>query len=172
MARFNNRLDDVHVAAPCPADWDSMYGNERVRFCGQCQLNVYNLSEMSKAEAEQLIGKAEGRLCVRYYRRRDGSIITQNCPVGLRALKRRVTRVATAVASVIFTLLAEVGVHGLVSKLSQLRYSRTMGALPMTRIEEPPTVVTMGSPPPPIRFTTGQLILIPRNNTSRKRNHR
>src|ERR1051325_3406526 len=81
MAKFTNRLDSVRIASPCPADWDSMYGNERVRFCGQCQLHVYNLSDMSKAEAEQLIGQTEGRLCVRYYKRRDGSIITQNCPL-------------------------------------------------------------------------------------------
>jgi len=44
MARFRNPLDHVRIAAPCPADWDRMLGNDRVRFCGQCSLNVYNLS--------------------------------------------------------------------------------------------------------------------------------
>ena len=74
MARFRNPLDHVQVAAPCPADWDQMVGNERVKFCGQCSLNVYNLSSMTKAQAEHLIASTEGRLCVRFYRRRDGSI--------------------------------------------------------------------------------------------------
>ena len=111
MARFTSRLDNVRVAAPCPADWDGMYGNDRVRFCDQCQLNVYNLSEMSRADAERLIGQAEGRLCVRYYRRRDGSIITTNCPVGLRALKRRLSRVATAAASSILSFFAGLGLY-------------------------------------------------------------
>ena len=106
MARFTSKLDNVRIAAPCPANWDSMYGNERVRFCGECQLNVYNLSAMSRAEAEELVGQAEGRLCVRYYRRRDGSIITQNCPVGLRALKRRLSRVATAIATSVLSFVA------------------------------------------------------------------
>jgi hypothetical protein len=108
MARFNSKLDNVRIAAPCPANWDSMYGNERVRFCEECQLNVYNLSAMSRADAEHLVAQAEGRLCVRYYRRRDGSIITQNCPIGLRALKRRLSRVATAIATSVLSFVAGV----------------------------------------------------------------
>ena len=111
MARFTSKLDNIRVAAPCSADWDSMFGNERVRLCKQCHLNVYNLSEMSRVEADRLINQAEGRLCVRFYRRRDGSIITQNCPVGLRAIKRRVSRVATAVASFILSLMAGVSFY-------------------------------------------------------------
>ena len=111
MARFTTRLDNVRVAAPCSADWDSMFGNERVRLCEQCNLNVYNLSEMSRVEAERLIDQTEGRLCVRFYQRRDGSVITQNCPVGLRAIKRRLSRVATAVASFVLSLMAGIGLY-------------------------------------------------------------
>jgi len=55
---------------------------ERVRHCGECKLNVYNLSEMTQTEAEGLIRKHEGRLCVRYYQRADGTVLTRNCPVG------------------------------------------------------------------------------------------
>ena len=127
MSRFNTTLDQVHIAAPCPADWDEMFGDERVRFCGQCHLNVYNLSEMSKAEAELLIGRNEGRLCVRYYQRRDGSIITQNCPVGLRAIKRRISRIANALVSIIFTFLAGVGAHGLARRLHLIGNQPMMG---------------------------------------------
>jgi len=99
MARFSSPLSKVRVASPCPADWDSMIGDERVRFCGQCELNVYNLSAMTKAQAENLIVRTEGRLCVRFYRRRDGSILTQDCPVGLRALRQRISRIRRAVAA-------------------------------------------------------------------------
>src|ERR687894_3288947 len=76
-----------------------MTGDERVRFCGECGLNVYNLSAMTRREAEALVTSAEGRLCVRYYRREDGTILTRNCPTGLRALRRRVAGVARATAS-------------------------------------------------------------------------
>src|ERR1044071_10203795 len=66
-------LTNIKVAAPCKTEWKWMYGNARVRFCPQCSLNVYNLSAMSKEEAERLILQTEGRLCVRFYRRKDGT---------------------------------------------------------------------------------------------------
>ena len=93
MSRFSNPLSKVRVASPCPTDWDSMIGDERVRFCVQCELNVYNLSALTKAQAENLIVRTDGRLCVRFYRRKDGSILTQDCPVGLRALRQRMSRI-------------------------------------------------------------------------------
>ena len=111
MSRFKSSLDDVRVAAPCSVDWDSMYGNERIRFCDQCKLNVYNLSEMTRTEAERLVSQAEGRVCIRYYQRRDGSILTKNCPVGLAAIKRRLSRVATAIGSTVLSFFAGIGVY-------------------------------------------------------------
>jgi hypothetical protein len=88
-----------------------MTGDERVRFCAQCNLSVYNLSDMTRSEAEALLYKSEGRLCVRFYRRQDGTIITQQCPVGLRALKARVTRAASAAFSAVLGFVAGVGLH-------------------------------------------------------------
>src|SRR3954469_16997536 len=106
MSQRTSPLDHVRVAAPCSTGWENMVGTERVRFCGQCSLNVYNLSAMTKRDAERLISETEGRLCVRYYRRADGTILTKNCPVGLRALKRRLSRIAAATASAVLSLLA------------------------------------------------------------------
>ena len=37
---------ELRVASPCSADWDRMQGNERVRYCPQCKLNVYNFAAM------------------------------------------------------------------------------------------------------------------------------
>lgn len=111
MQTRTNPLDHVKVAAPCPADWERMTGDDRRRFCHQCNLNVYNLSGMTRREAESLVANAEGRLCVRYFRRADGTILTSNCPVGLRALRRRASRVARAALSALLTFLAGVGLH-------------------------------------------------------------
>lgn len=102
MAREKNMLGRLYIASPCSADWDAMQGNDQVRFCKQCQLNVYNLSAMTRKQAEELIARSEGRLCAKLYRRADGTIINKDCPVGLRAIKRRVSRVASAVLSAIF----------------------------------------------------------------------
>jgi hypothetical protein len=73
-----------------------MEGDARVRFCRQCELSVYNISEMTRAEAESLVARTEGRLCGRMYLRADGTILTKDCPVGVRALRRRVSRAAGA----------------------------------------------------------------------------
>ena len=62
-----------------------MIGTARVRyFCHHCRLNVYNLSAMSREDAETMIRGREGRLCVRFFRRADGTMIIQDCPIGLR----------------------------------------------------------------------------------------
>lgn len=106
MSRFDSPLNNIKIASPCSANWDEMYGNERKRFCGQCKLNVYNLSGMTRGEAEDLIANSEGRLCVRFYRRMDGSVITQNCPVGWAKVKQRARVFTTAMFSVIVGLLS------------------------------------------------------------------
>jgi len=81
-------LEELRVASPCRADWDKMQGDDRTRFCGTCAKNVYNLSAMSQEEAEYLIREKEGQLCVRFYQREDGTILTDNCPVGLKIVRR------------------------------------------------------------------------------------
>jgi hypothetical protein len=113
MPKLTSPLDHIKIAAPCSADWDQMFSFEdkRVRFCSQCNLNVYNLSDMSRQEAEALITKTEGRLCVRYFRRADGSILTQNCPVGLRAIKRRVAWVAQVVLGMVLSFVSGLGLY-------------------------------------------------------------
>src|SRR5262249_5628638 len=112
MARFTTPLHGIRVAAPCNADWDQMMGNERVRFCAQCNLNVYNLSELGRKEAEDFIARNEGRLCVRFYRRADGSVLTRNCPIGLRKIKRRLSRIAQAVTTTVLSFFAGVAAFG------------------------------------------------------------
>jgi hypothetical protein len=84
------RLEDLRVASPCTVDWDSMQGDAQVRHCQQCDLDVYNLSAMTRAEAEAFVREREGgEVCVRLYQRRDGTVISRDCPVGLAARLRR-----------------------------------------------------------------------------------
>lgn len=75
-------LDEVRIASPCSARWDDMVGDEKVRFCGACRKNVWNLSAMRRDEAEVLMLETEGDPCVRLYRRKDGTVLTSDCPVG------------------------------------------------------------------------------------------
>jgi hypothetical protein len=96
-------LYKVRVASPCSADWQQMVGNDTVRHCSQCNLNVYNLSAMTGIEAQDLVAKHEGRMCVRFYHRKDGTVLTQNCPVGLKVVMQRVSRVAGIALSAVMS---------------------------------------------------------------------
>ena len=146
MQTRTNPLDRVKVAAPCPADWERMVGGERTRFCQQCSLNVYNLSGMTKREAEALITNTEGRLCVRFYRRADGTILTRNCPVGLSALKRRASRAARAVLSSVLTFFAGLGLY---ANLRSQPEEALMGAVVFEPLESETEYTRPVSDPPP-----------------------
>jgi hypothetical protein len=120
MSKFTNPLENIKIASPCKADWNGMIGDERKRFCGECQLNVYNLSGMSKTEAENLLIQSEGRLCVRFYKRSDGTILTTDCPVGWQAIKQRVSKTAAAFASLVFGVLSGLGVNAYFNQTKQV----------------------------------------------------
>lgn len=94
-------LDVIDVASPCRASWDAMTGDERARFCGQCSKHVYNLSGMSREEAESLVQDTEGSVCVRFYRRADGTVLTADCPVGVWDVRTRLARLWGGVAALI-----------------------------------------------------------------------
>lgn len=82
-------LPHIRIASPCTADWNTMTGDERVRHCGSCKKDVYNLSSMRRDEAEALIREKNGDLCARYYQRGDGTIILADCTVGKKQQRRR-----------------------------------------------------------------------------------
>jgi len=90
-------LDRVSVASPCSADWSAMTGDERSRRCAQCDKQVYNVSGMGAEEAEELLRTRVAEACVRLYRRADGTVLTADCPVGVRRRRSR-RRVIAAVA--------------------------------------------------------------------------
>ncbi len=81
-----SELDNIRIASPCKVPWDSMKGNDKIRFCSQCSLNVYDLSNMTRKEVAKIFSQNE-KLCVALYRRADGTILMQDCPVGLARIK-------------------------------------------------------------------------------------
>lgn len=139
MPEYDSPLDNIKIASPCSANWNAMIGDDRKRFCGDCKLNVYNLSGMTRYDAEHLLRMSEGRLCVRYFQRPDGTILTKDCPVGWAKLKQRVAIMATAA----FSLM--VSVFGAIFVISLFR-SRTsseplMGAIAIERPTPTPRAV-------------------------------
>ena len=74
-------LDNIRIASPCSIDWNQMAGDDRVRDCSVCQKSVFNISELTRAEAQALISDRNGDLCTRYYQRADGTIILADCTI-------------------------------------------------------------------------------------------
>lgn len=160
-------LDQVRVASPCNASWAEMTGDDKSRFCGKCEKHVYNLSAMSREEAELVMLEKEGNLCIRLYRRQDGTVITQDCPVGVRKKRLRLVGVlalgAGAIASGLgFALAARVTtVQGEMMPVAQPQPQPSadpgvaeMGDMagPVTPSPEPPPQIEMGAkaaPPHP-----------------------
>jgi hypothetical protein len=91
-------LDNIRVATPCRARWSEMTGDERVRDCGACNKTVYNLSGMTRDEAEALIVEKNGDLCARYFQRADGTILTTDCPVGAGTRRKKIA-IAAGIAA-------------------------------------------------------------------------
>jgi hypothetical protein len=111
-------LDQITIASPCPANWVEMAGDDRTRFCSQCKLHIYDLSAMSRSEAEAFVREREGRTCVRYFRRQDGTVLTRDCPVGLRAVRQRFTRAVAALAGMCLALISGTLFGGRLNRLS------------------------------------------------------
>ena len=144
MSNYGSLLNNIKIASPCPADWESMYGNDRIRFCGQCKLNVYNLSGMSRADAESLIERAEGSMCVRYFRRADGTVLTQDCPVGWAKVKKRVSTMAAGALAIFISAFSGGFISSAFSKKELV-----VGAIPLPRstprTDPTPMVGVMGN---------------------------
>jgi len=103
LQEMSGLLKNLRIAVPCPAGLN-MGADERVRYCSQCNLNVYNLSAMSSLEAEQLIAERQENVCVFFYRRKDGSIFTRGRPGKMRVVMRRTSRIAGIALSAVMSV--------------------------------------------------------------------
>lgn len=103
-------LDTIRVESPCEASWDSMIGNDQVRFCEHCNFTVNDLSQLTRKRALRLVRASKGRLCVRYHRRPDGSLVTRSAPQKLYGIGRRVSRIAAGAFSATLSL-SSAGAH-------------------------------------------------------------
>lgn len=99
-------LANARIASPCNMSWHAMRGDDRTRYCDQCEKNVFNLVGMGDDEATALIREKEGKLCARLYQRPDGTLLTSDCPVGLRAARRKLAKAVGAIAACVTMILS------------------------------------------------------------------
>lgn len=136
-------LDMVRVASPCPIKWETMAGDDRVRHCSQCNLHVFNLSAMTRDEAETLIQAKDGQLCARYYQRADGAVMTQDCPEQRWLLRRRIAWGLGLFLTLWISLLGWLGVRAWSQGEDQYQS-------PFRRVEPFRTVFEWLDPTPPM----------------------
>lgn len=111
-------LDNLILSYHCPVDWNSMDGNEHERFCKRCSKTVFNISDLSKAEANQFLKEKVGLdTCVKFYRRADGTIKTDNCPRIIRPLRNASLRVIERAS--LFTSLIFISICNLLPSYAQ-----------------------------------------------------
>jgi hypothetical protein len=95
-------IDGIQIAKPCPASWEQMVGNDRIRHCLICAQNVYDISAMTAEEAREFLGSHDEDVCIRLYRRPDGTVMTRDCPKGIRSqIRAFVSRVAISAVSML-----------------------------------------------------------------------
>jgi hypothetical protein len=92
-------LPNLRIGFACKQRWDDMVGDDRVRACGGCDRPVFNLSAMTRDDAERLLATRGLTPCVRFYRRPDGTVMTTDCPTGARPERRRLAVVAGTFAA-------------------------------------------------------------------------
>jgi len=126
-----NFLNNMTIPSPCTADWNSMIGNEQVRFCEHCSLEVHNLSLMTRSQAERLVAKSNGRLCVRYHYDPASKPRNLTAPQKLHHISRRVSRIAAGAFSATLSITSAMAQN---STTSQTPNVDTAGATqPNTR---------------------------------------
>lgn len=108
MSKSARPLDGISIKSPCNADWDSMKGNDAVRFCEHCSMDVHDLTLMTEREALKLVRGSDGRLCVRFIRRPDGSVETAEPYQKLHLIRRRASRLVASAFGATLSLAASV----------------------------------------------------------------
>ena len=123
-------LKNLTIPSPCTADWNSMTGNDQIRFCEHCNLQVHNLSQMTRNQAQRLISRSNGRLCVRYHRDTEGHPRILPIPQKLHRIGRRTSQLAAGA----FT--ATLSITSAVAESSQSRQSENFNGSNVTQSDQ------------------------------------
>lgn len=134
-----------------------MTGDDQVRHCSLCRLNVYNISEMSRENAEAFLRQATGRTCIRYYERSDGKIMTKDCPKGMAAARRKLALALTAFFALgcmlpQFAKLKPIPKEKIEQAKTDVRNFPPVKAM-LDKIDPPP--------PPPVHTFAGAMVFTP-----------
>lgn len=89
----------LQIRTPCPKTWGELEGDGAKRFCSQCALHVHDASQLTRAEAEELVAGAHERVCMRMKLDPHGAPIFLDSPQHEPSLAARVARWALPAAA-------------------------------------------------------------------------
>lgn len=99
-------VSQLRIVSPCSVPWDSMVGNDRVRFCEHCQLSVHNIDFASRKQIRRLIARSGARICVSY---RQPQIATPPVAPVLYKIGRRTSVIAASAFSATLSISSAMG---------------------------------------------------------------
>ena len=62
----NKDIKNIELSFVCPQNWDNMTICGNGRFCGVCQKTVYDFTNKSQKEYDDIVQKQDGQLCGRF----------------------------------------------------------------------------------------------------------
>ena len=95
-------LEAITIPTHCPIPWDGMRGNDRTRHCSKCNEAVHDVSALTTLEVVALLSGQGRPPCLRLYRRRDGRVMTADCPASRRERVWRWLRPHSARTAAVF----------------------------------------------------------------------
>jgi hypothetical protein len=157
---FPAALDRIEIPVPCEVPWDSMAGDDQVRHCGACRQNVYNVASLTRPEALRLLEARAGHVCLRIFRRPDGTVLTADCRDRLRAARKRGLLVFAGVLVVVLWAQICAQIVGLIG-LRRVLDGGVTGEVALVNAPVPPPPPMMGAPvaPPPAPLLVGKPVL-------------
>lgn len=149
----------ARIASPCHEAFEAMDGEGAIRHCGRCDQEVFDLVQMTLAQAEALIAsRAGGKTCARLHRRSDGTLMFADCEVGAQGIRAR--RIGLAVAGAILGASALAAAHAPPSPATTPHTHAPSVHLP-SGLHGVHYVHDPSAPPPQVEAVMGQMIAAP-----------
>lgn len=103
-------IPSLRIDKPCSQNWAAMLGDDRRRFCAQCQHQVHNFSELTEREIHRLLASREGRVCGRLEHDNFGRLKTRpEKSSWLERLSLKLRAAKLAIGSALAALTAQTG---------------------------------------------------------------
>ncbi len=112
-------LDEIAIETPCRVPWNELQGSGGMKSCEVCEKHVFDLIELTSADAVRVLADCQSLPCVRICRGPDGKIVTADSPTRLDFRFWRRLRRYSGWAASLFALLFLSGCNRFMNNILQ-----------------------------------------------------